>query len=84
MDIEKQVAERKAKGWNVECKTTYLFQERSADGRKWYTLTEFDKLEDARDCMQRYFEIWYSRAFDSIDQIDFLRIVMRHTAEVVL
>ena len=84
MDIEKQVEELKAKSWNVECKTTYLVQESSVDGSNWFTLVECGSLEAAMECEMRHFEKWYGRVFDSIDQVESLRIVMRHTVEVVL
>lgn len=84
MDIEKQVEDLKGKGWNMECKTTYLFQQRSVDGCSWYTLAERSSLEAAMECEMKYFEKWYGRAFDRIDQVTTLRIVMRHVVEVVL
>lgn len=84
MNIGKQMEKMKAKGWNVEFKTTYLFQERSVQGDYWYTLAERGSLDDAVECEMRHFEKWYGRVFDSIDQVEVLRIVMRHTVEVVL
>ena len=84
MDIEKQVAELKAKHWDVSCDTSYEVQERSVGGESWYSLGTFHTLDKAMECEMDHFQKWYSRVFDSPDQVDSLRIVMRHVVEVVL
>ena len=84
MDIEKQVAELKAKHWDISCDTVYIVQERSVDGESWYSLGTFHTLDKAMECEMRHFEKWYGRVFDSSDQVESLRIVMRHIVEVVL
>jgi len=71
MDIEK-------------CDTVYVVQERSVNGDSWYSLGTFHTLDKAIECEKEHFKKWYSRAFDSPEQVDSLQIVMRHTVEVVL
>ena len=84
MDIEKQVAELKEKHWDVSCDTSYEVQERSVNGERWYSLGTFHTLDKAMECEMDHFQKWYSRVFDSPDDVESLRIVMRHTVEVVL
>lgn len=84
MDIEKQVAELKKKHWDISCDTSYVVQERSVDGESWYILGTFYTLDKAMECEINHFQKWYSRVFDSPDQVESLRIVMRHMVEVVL
>ena len=84
MDIEKHVAELKAKRWDVSCDTSYEVQERSVNGESWYSLGTFHTLDKAMECEMDHFQKWYSRVFDSPDQVESLRIVMRHVVEVVL
>lgn len=84
MDIEKQVAELKAKHWDVSCDTSYEVQERSVNGDCWYRLGIFHTLDQAMECEMDHFQKWYSRVFDSPEQVESLRIIMRHTVEVVL
>lgn len=84
MDIEKQVAELRAKHWDISCVTVYMVQERSVDGESWYDVGTFDTLDRAMECEMDHFQKWYSKLFDSPDQVEYLRIVMRHTVEVVL
>ena len=82
MDI--QIKEANARGWNAVFSTTYEVQERSVNGDYWYSLGVFSSLGAATDCRFRHFEKWYSRVFESVDDVDSLRIVMRHMVEVVL
>lgn len=84
MDIEKQVAELKAKHWGVTCDISYEVQERSVSGESWYSLGTFHTLDKAMECEMDHFQKWYSRLFDSPDEVESLRIVMRHVVEVVL
>lgn len=84
MDIEKQVAELKAKHWDVSCDTSYDVQVRSVNGEKWWSLGSFSSLDKAMECEMSYFEKWFSTCFESPEQVESLRIVMRHTVEVVL
>lgn len=84
MDIEKQVADLKAKHWDISCDTVYVVQEKSVDGESWYSLGTFGTLDMAMECEMDHFQKWYSKVFDSQEQVESLRIVMRHTVEVVL
>lgn len=84
MDIEKQVAELKAKHWDISYDTVYAVEERSVDGEGWYRVGTFDTLDMAMECEMDHFQKWYSRVFVSPDQVESLRIVMRHVVEVVL
>lgn len=84
MDIEKQVAELKAKHWDVSCDTSYEVQERSVSGESWYSLGIFHTLDKALECEMKHFQKWYSRCFSSPEDVDSLRIVMRQVVEVVL
>lgn len=83
MAIEKQVAELKAKHWVASCDTSYEVQERSVNGESWYSIGTFHALDKAMKCEMDHFQKWYSRDFDSPDQVESLRIVMRHVVEVV-
>lgn len=82
MDIEKQVAELKAKHWDVSCDTSYEVQERSVNGDCWFRLGIFHTLDQAMECEMEHINKWYGDV--SVDQEFPVRIVMRHTVEVVL
>lgn len=84
MDIEKQVAELKAKHWDISCDTVYTVEERSVDGESWYGIGTFHTLDEAMKCEMDHFQEWYSRVFDSPEEVESLRIVMRNVVEVVL
>lgn len=84
MDIEKQVAELKVKHWDISCDTIYSVEERSVDGESWYRLGTFHTLDKAMECEMEHFQKWYSKIFEEPDQVESLRIVMRHVVEVVL
>lgn len=84
MDIEKQVAELKAKHWDVSCVTSYVVQQRSVNGDHWYLLGTFDSLDKAIECEMEHFNKWFSKCFESPEQVESLRIIMRHVVEVVL
>jgi hypothetical protein len=82
--IKEMVKEAQERGWDVSFSTIYRVEERSVSGESWYSLGEFSSLGDATDCRMRHFMKWYSRVFDCVDDVESLRIVMRHTVEVVL
>lgn len=84
MDMEKGKMLTEALDRCVGSSTIYEVQERSVNGEFWYSMGCYNTLDDAAACRQRHFEKWYSRAFDSVDDVVSLRIVMRHTVEVVL
>lgn len=82
--IEKDVAMLHDKGFDIKCDTSYEVQERSVSGESWYSLGTFHTLDKAVECEMDHFQKWYSRLFDSPDEVESLRIVMRHVVEVVL
>lgn len=84
IQIKDMVKEAQERGWDVSFSTTYRVEERSVNGDSWYSLGEFSSMGAATDCRMRHFEKWYSRVFDCVDDVESLRIVMRHTVEVVL
>lgn len=84
IQIKEMVKEAQERGWDVSFSTIYRVEERSVSGESWYSLGEFSSLGDATDCRMHHFEKWYSKVFDCVDDVDSLRIVMRHTVEVVL
>lgn len=84
IQIKEMVQEAQDRGWDVSFSTKYRVEERSVNGDSWYSLGEFSSLGDATDCRMRHFVKWYSRVFDCVDDVDSLRIVMRHVVEVVL
>lgn len=84
IQIKEMVQAAQDRGWDASFSTSYEVQERSVNGDSWYSLGRFASLGDATDCRMRHFEKWYSKVFESVDDVDSLRIVMRHTVEVVL
>ena len=85
MDIEALVKEDRKRGWDVTYKTQYEVQEKAVDGMSWWTLGTYDTLEDAVDRKMEYIRKWWPTNWEIIcDELAGVRIVMRHTVEVVL
>lgn len=84
IQIKEMVQAAQDRGWDASFSTCYEVQERSVNGETWYSLGCFTSLGDATACRMKHFDKWYSRVFDSVDDVDSLRIVMRHIVEVVL
>ena len=68
----------------ISKKLTFEAQEKSPNGDYWFTLGSFEDVEEARKCLNEHFARWYGKAFDSIDDVDSLRIVARSVIEVVI
>lgn len=70
---------------NIISKTlTFEAQEKSPNGDYWFVLGSFKTAGEARRCLRKHFARWYGKAFDSIDDVDSLRIVARSEIEVVV
>lgn len=61
----------------------YEAQEKSPNGDYWFVLGSFKSVGAARSCLKKHYARWYE-GFNSIDEVDSLRIVGRSVIEVVL
>lgn len=85
-----EVGKLQEKGWEVKDRTTYLVQEEGSSG--WvYTIGEFNDLDSAVAARYSHLQKWYDMAECDLEMLDYMscddhpvRIVMRHTVEVVL
>lgn len=67
----------------ISKKLTFEAQEKSPNGDYWFVLGSFESVEEARKCLNEHLSRWYN-AFDTLDDVDSLRIVARSVIEVVL
>lgn len=82
MDIGKQVAELQEKGWDITCDTQYWVQEKAHSGN-WYIVKVCFSLDDAVEAKMQHVDKWYNEWDPELEPYP-VRIVMRHTVEVVL
>lgn len=68
----------------ISKKLTFEAQEKSPNGDYWFVLGTFESAEEARNCLNEHFARWYGKVFDSIDDVDSLRIIGRSVIEVVV
>ena len=54
------------------------------NGDSWYSLGSFHTLDKSMECEMEHFKMWFSQCFESPEQVESLRIIMRHMVEVVL
>lgn len=80
--IEKDVSRLQEKGFDITCDTQYLVQEKAQSGN-WYIVKVCFAFDDAIDAEGQHIEKYY-KEWDPELAPDPVRIVMRHTVEVVL
>ncbi len=67
----------------IRKEVSFEVQEKSPNGDYWFVLGSFKSVGAARACLKKHFARWY-KGFDSIDDVDSLRIVARSVIEVAL
>lgn len=80
--IEKDVAMLQEKGFDISCDTVYLVEEKGQSGC-WYIIKGCFSLEKAIEAEGQHIENHYKEWDPELEPYP-VRIVMRHTVEVVL